>query len=112
MAGVHRICDYMLAANHFTHQLPRAANECKPHLLAQHPQLAEVQAPERFEDEAHVWRWLAEQVDRYGTELLVRPVPETVDRDPIEELIELRGGDAHGIIAIEVPGRPDEDASI
>jgi hypothetical protein len=99
--GVYRICDYMLDTSHFTHQLPRASKECRPHLLVQHPQLAEVEPPDEFEDEAHVWRWLAEQTERYGVELPVQRVYEPVHRDPIAELVEMRGG-TDGIIGVVV----------
>ena len=42
MDGVYDILNFMTGDNLFTHQLPRASDECKPHLLAQFPQLAEV----------------------------------------------------------------------
>lgn len=102
--GVYRICDYMLSTNHFTHQLPRASDECRPHLLAQHPEIANVEPPAEFEDEAHVWRWVAEQADRLGTMLVVRPVHEPVDRDPIDELVEMRGGKTRGVIVVDASG--------
>lgn len=39
MAGVYRILDYMTGESLYTHQLGRAAETCKPHLLEQFPQL-------------------------------------------------------------------------
>ncbi len=44
MVGVYDILNFMTGDNLFTHQLPRAANECKPYLLEQFPKLAEVDA--------------------------------------------------------------------
>lgn len=56
--------------NLFTHQLPRAAGECAPLLLEQHPQLRTVIVPDRFEPDVETW--LNEQVAHFGSELAVR----------------------------------------
>lgn len=87
MDGVYRILQHMTGEPLWTHQLPRAAEECKPALLAQHPDLADVHAPE-FADVAEVQRWLAEQVQRYGERREVQPLaPEDhTSIDPISEL--------------------------
>lgn len=73
IAAVHELLDYMVGEPLWTHQLPRANDECKPELLRQHPFLVEVTAPD-FADEAHVWRWLGEQVDRWGESFEVAPL--------------------------------------
>ncbi|MEV1013757.1 MULTISPECIES: hypothetical protein [unclassified Micromonospora] len=85
--AVHELLDYMTGDTLFTHQLPRAADECKPELLRQHPDLADVKPPE-FRDEAHVWSWLAEQTDRYGTHREVQPLPADAHTriNPLDEL--------------------------
>jgi hypothetical protein len=92
MEGVYDILNYMTGDNLFTHQLPRANGECRPALLAQHPQLAEVQVPDFGDDrdlaEQAVAAWLSEQVARYGETLPVEPLAE-IDHtriDPIHEL--------------------------
>jgi hypothetical protein len=78
MEGVHEILDYLTGDTLFTHQLPRAMGECKPALLAQHPQLAEVQVPDDLgnsEDPvAEVADWLASQVEQYGEMLEISPL--------------------------------------
>lgn len=105
--AMYDLLNFMTGDNLFTHQLPRACDECKPELLRQHPQLADVKPPERFDDEAHVWRWLAEQVDRYGEFLDVAPLA-TSDHtviDPIAELKMLRPD--MPIIVVEVPGQAE-----
>ncbi len=86
--AIYRLLNHMTGDNLFTHQLPRAADECKPDLLRQHPDLADVQPPESFRDEAHVWSWLAEQTDRYGTHRDVHPLPEGEHTriNPLDEL--------------------------
>lgn len=93
MEGVHDLLDFMTGDALFTHQLPRAADECKPHLLALHPDLAAVQVPDfsavpRDQVEAHVMTWLDTQVAQYGEYRDVAPVPaggHTVI-DPLDEL--------------------------
>ena len=74
MGGVYRILGYMTGDELFTHQLPRAAAECKPALLAQHPQLKDIEVPDDFDDERHVYLWLTQQERIYG---------ETLDVDPL-----------------------------
>jgi hypothetical protein len=103
MDGVHRIIDYMTGVPHFTHQLPRGAEACKPHLLAQHPWLADIVAPDEFRDTAHVESWLAEMVGIYGERHTVSPIrPGSYNaRDPLAELIEMVGPER--VITVELP---------
>lgn len=42
IGGVYEILNFMSGDNLFTHQLPRVMDECKPYLLQQFPQLADV----------------------------------------------------------------------
>lgn len=94
MDGVHDVLNHMTGDSLFTHQLPRASDECKPFLLAQHPDLGDVDVPEQFDGEAHVLRWLAEQVDRFGDRRDVATVPTDahVRIDPVAELQAMRPG--------------------
>ncbi len=93
--GVYDILSFMTGDILFTYQLPRAADECKPYLLRQHPQLAETDASGVNEDNYD--RWIAEQVRKYGEYLPVNPIP--IDDHPIEEIEELMEpgwqGDSH-----------------
>jgi hypothetical protein len=89
--GIYDILNYMTGDDLMTHQLPRAAGVCKPHLLSQHPQLAQVDASGVNENN---WQaWLAEQVAEYGEYLPVEPLgPVEYERkDPLDELREMRG---------------------
>src|SRR5688500_3274407 len=61
IGGVYRILDYMTGESLFTHQLPRAAEECRPALLAQHPQLKDVEVPDDFDGFEAVYEWLVTQ---------------------------------------------------
>jgi hypothetical protein len=103
IGGVYNILDFMTGDNLFTHQLPRASDECRPALLAQHPQLREVEVPEEFDDKEHVDRWLAEQTERYGTELPVAPL-DPADHTRIHPLEEMgmRGVPANRVIPVVI----------
>lgn len=87
--GVGDILTWMTGDSLFIHQLPRAGEECKGPLLAQHPDLAEVQVPDVFTGKEHVLAWLAEQVERYGETRPVAPLAEA-DHTRINPLDELR----------------------
>lgn len=88
MGGIYALLNHMTGDNLMTHQLPRASRECRPALLAQFPDLAAIEAPE-FTDEAHVWWWLAEQVEDHGETREVAPLPAG-DHTRIDPLTELR----------------------
>lgn len=75
MDGVYNVLNYLTDDNLMTHQLPRAMDECAPHVLAEHPDLADVQMPDEFDGPEHVKGWLAEQVERYGGARVLTPVP-------------------------------------
>ncbi len=90
--AVHQLLDFMTGDTLFTHQLPRAIGECAPHLLAQHPDLAEVSVPDEFDNAKHVLTWLNEQVMRFGEFRDVLPLKEEDHTriDPISELKMMR----------------------
>lgn len=91
IAAVYDVLNWMTGDNLFTHQLPRAMDECQPHLRAQHPDLANLDVPNFPEGEAAelaVSEWLAGQVSRFGEFRDVAPMPtgsHTVI-DPLDEL--------------------------
>ncbi len=98
MDGVYEILNYMTGDDLYTHQLPRARKECAPYLLAEMPWLTEID-PSGVNGENHL-TWLNEQVKKYGAYHNVRPIhfEDHERKDPIEELIEMRGGDADIIV--------------
>lgn len=104
MDGVYDILNWMTGDNLFTHQLPRANEECAPHLLAQHPDLAAVQVPDGFTGREHVEAWLAGQVTAYGEYRDVAPLPvgDHTAIDPISELKMIRPD--LDTIVVTVPG--------
>jgi hypothetical protein len=108
MKGIYDILDYMTGDSLFTHQLRRAGDECKPALLAQHPQLANVKVPNNLGDsddpKQEVATWLAEQVEQYGETLEVEPLAAEAHTviDPLDELAMRLGGDRSRIIPVVV----------
>jgi hypothetical protein len=98
--GVYDILNFMTRDNLFTHQLPRASDECKPHLLRKHPQLADIEVPEL--NESNHKQWLAEQVAKYGEYLPVEQIPmdDHAVKNPIEEAVEMMGS-ADKVIVVE-----------
>lgn len=70
MDGVYDILNFMTGENLFTHSLPRAAEVCKPALLAQFPQLAEDSAEHI---DATNWKaWLLSMRVKHGDVLPVK----------------------------------------
>jgi hypothetical protein len=115
MDGVYDILNWMTGDNLFTHQLPRANDECEGPLLAQHPDLAGVVAPEEFGDGSEgsaklaVEEWLAKQVAAYGETREVAPLrPEDHTRiHPLAEFAIVAPGTQ--IIPVVVPGEGNDD---
>lgn len=106
--GVYDILNWMTGDNLFTHQLPRARDECRQPLLEQHPDLVDVQVPDKFDGEEHVMEWLAEQVERYGETRPVAPL-DPVDHTRIDPFDELQMKAPHmQVIPVEL--RDDDDA--
>jgi len=109
IGGVYDILNWMTGDNLFTHQLPRAMDECAPSLRAQHPDLAAIVPPADFGDSREaVEAWLAEQVTRFGETRQVAPL-DPADHTYIDPVTEIRMMAPHAeIIAIEVPGDTDD----
>jgi hypothetical protein len=83
MDGVYDILNFMTGEMLFTHQLPRAADECTPHLLRQYPILGSVNTKRldmlldrAFSGEIAVKRWVEEECFRLG-------IPEMLDVEAI-----------------------------
>lgn len=115
--GVYDILNFMTGDNLFTHQLPRACNECKPYLVEQFPQLASTRMSSaiaklrkalkpktgKADTKKIVADWLAKQVTKYGKMFVVKPIPSGAHevKDPIVELVEMRS-DPKKIIVVRV----------
>lgn len=106
MEAIYDILNFMTGDSLYTHQLPRGMDECKPFLLAQHPQLMDVTG-EQCPD-GHGWKeWVEGLRQRFGATLVVSPIPSEAHEqiDPVAEivtmlrpdqkLIVIEPGDAH-----------------
>jgi hypothetical protein len=106
---VYDILDYMTGDDLFTHQLPRAAEECAPALREQHPDLVDIDVPERFSGKEHVDRWLGDLVLKHGETRVVTPLrpEEHAVINPIEEMVRMGLGEK--AIVLEVPQNPEPE---
>ena len=90
VGALYALLNFMTGDNLFTHQLPRAMNECRPALLAQHPALAGIEPPAWPDgvDPADVFAWVDSLRPTLGDQLPVVPLdPADHTRiDPISEL--------------------------
>ncbi len=98
IGGLYDILNYMTGDDLYTHQLPRASQQCRPALLAQHPQLTGADMRGITPDN-HRER-LAEAVEKYGEMLPIRPL-DTNDYTPIDPLTELASMTDKPIIVVE-----------
>jgi hypothetical protein len=112
MDGIYDILNWMTGDNLFTHQLPRAMDECRGPLLAQHPDLAAVEVPESFSAGREAAReavaaWLLVQVAVYGETRPVAPLSEA-DHTRINPLAEIQivapGAQVIGVIIPQEKG--------
>lgn len=102
LAGVHELLDYMTGDTLFTHQLPRAAEECGPALLIQHPRLKDIRVP-TFSQRAGYALWLRGQIAVFGEWLPVQPLPAG-DHTHIDPVAELKMKAPHmDVVVVEVP---------
>lgn len=92
MDGVCDILNYMTDDDLFTHQLPRASEECAPSLKAQHPDLdVELEIPEGLGEPDKFQSFIGELVIKFGEDRPVLPLhPESHTHiNPIEELADM-----------------------
>ena len=88
MDDLYKIAQHLAGEPIWTHQLPRVGREAKPHLLAQFPALASVDAeevtPENYAE------WLAARVAKFGEWFDVAPMSADQHEsiDPLSELAE------------------------
>jgi hypothetical protein len=90
MDGVYEILNYMTGDNLYTHQIPRAIEECQPFLLKQFPDLKNVIADDVTCD--NIDEWIKDKAKRFGEYKDVEPLPVGVHKyiDPIVELEEMK----------------------
>ena len=99
--GIYEILNFLTQDNLFTHQLPRACQECRPWLLRWFPEFT------TYDDSSvtpNNWRgFLDEQVEKYGPSRDIEPIPrdDHETKDPILEAWEMKGADR--VVSIRLP---------
>jgi hypothetical protein len=103
IGGIYNVLNFMTGDDLMTHQLPRACEECARELLRQHPDLAAVEVPEKFNGEAHVHEWLRQQVCLFGEFRDVTPLAagDHTVINPIAELRMMKPGIEIVAVAVE-----------
>lgn len=69
---VYQVVDWMLSEDHFTHQLPRAAEEAKPYIVFQHPWLHDLAL---VPNDPALEMQSVDILTKHGTTLALTPVP-------------------------------------
>lgn len=95
MGQVYEILNFMTGDDLFTHQLPRAAKECQPFLLKQHPWLSEY-LPMQEQITCKTYKQFLDQCEKkWGKEIEVESLPANrhAFKDPIQELTDMVGPD-------------------
>lgn len=101
---MYDLLGYMTGEQPFTHQLPRFAEECKPHLANQFPELDALTSEiVRRCDAGEVHELCDELEAEFGAEQEVQPIPsgEHVSRNPVGELLDKVG--AEKVIVVATP---------
>lgn len=111
-AGLGRLCcsveelyhvmNFLTGDNLFTHQLPRAFHACRDWVLVQQPWLNDLDAEQCTTE---TWRrWLQAAISKYGESFELKPLPpgQWESRNPIEEAVELMGGDENKVVVAKI----------
>jgi len=99
VGGAYNILDWMTGESLMTHQLPRAADVCKPFLEATFPQLAAIVYPSYLEVDGvsadAIFTWLDTQGELYGEwwDVPKLPIDAYDAKNAIIELAEMIGTD-------------------
>ena len=101
---LHKFLDYLTGESLFTHQLIRGREAAVPYILSIYPEIESTNVPEidgtSEEREAQVKEFLNDLVDSgYLRDYEFEPMKDFESRNPIEELIEMRGS-TDGIIPV------------
>ena len=82
IGDLYEILNYLTGDDLWTHQLPHAGRVCKPAILFQHPQLADVDASHVNEEN---WtEFIRECKERYGDTLPLQPLTDWDDAETFE----------------------------
>lgn len=103
MDAIYDLLDFVTGDNLFAHQLPRAMEECRGPLLAQHPALTDVEVPDWPDSTTpeDIFGWVDSLRPTYGDALDVTPL-DPADHTTIDPIIELglRGVPAENVVVV------------
>lgn len=101
--GVYEILNYLTDDDLYTHQLPRAAEVCKPYILQVYPQLAQFDGSGI--NAANYRERLESAEAKFGEFLPLSPLPSGVHLhiDPVEELGAMVGDDNVIVLREDAP---------
>jgi hypothetical protein len=91
---LYQVLNFLTGQSIYTHQIPRAFRVCAPYVATQHPDLAVL---DWSGVNNRTYRaWMDEQVRRFGATAGLEPLPAGAydAMHPLDELIEMRGGDS------------------
>lgn len=108
IGGVYEVLNFLTGENLMTHQLPRAAEECRDWLKQQHPFLETIDCTGL--DAGSVEFWQDNVVQKYGRTIEIECVPDGVytPQNPLEELVGMMDSSAQ-IVVVDVGSGVDKD---
>lgn len=104
MDGLVLLLNYLTQDDLFTHQLPRAMDECHAYLAQSYPALPSIE-PKPGEG-VPMEEWVAAIVAKYGEHVTLAPMPAGLHeyRHPLEELQSMMRPDQK-LLVVQAPGR-------
>lgn len=106
VSGIYEVLNHMTGDNLMTHQLPMASRAVLSAMKGQHPWLDDIVVPRGLSAEQAMG--LASHITATHPPMVtLTPAPELWgEHDPMEDLIEIRGGSTVGIIPVAVREAP------
>jgi hypothetical protein len=96
---LYEIYSFMTGEDLFTHQLPRAMEQCQPVLLEQYPQFKNIDVPAL--NKTNIGDWLKIQAEQFGE---ILPVKQLVNHEPIDPIVEAKALGMEVIIVDDIAG--------
>ena len=120
IGALYEILNWMADDNLYTHQLPRAMQQCAPHLIRLFPELEVAESrlaglDDSLGNAADPGRVIAEWIDSLGLkaeyEVPQIPMDDRSHVDPYTELVAIRGG-TDGIVVVDEDGIHGDETPI
>lgn len=93
---IYEVLNFLTGDDLMTHQLPRAGKDVQPSVFAQHPFLKDLDLSRINKD---TWKQELDLLKKeWPNELELTPMKDYMPKDPLEEIIEMKGGSENVII--------------